>query len=390
MASTTNPTHLSFTPHHSVRHIVLVLYMATINPPALAFRAGPFSRRWLLESAQPAAEPTPEIAPQPGSQASPPICDYLPVYHPPPCSEAMASGDDPSIPSPDGACHFFRLPAELRNYIYEFALAEPDGVYFLIDTETKCRFENGVFCEYVSTNRFGLYPELRPALEEGNVYVCAETGLEVQDGGKAIEANQLQYVCKQMRLETEGTVAKVNDVKFRSGDTAGQFATACAQLLRLSSNHKPLCENFTSITIESPPYGPYWSLSSHRPASLVPAEFRTCDPDSIFHFCQQYPTVKVRIELRGLCGENPRRLLMICWVLNTIRGKDLPWRGLVDATEMVYDDLEVWNLPNLRFVSPEPVVSLEKELEMFHEEYVSGEDLLTWEREVLNYRANGL
>lgn len=40
------------------------------------------------------------------------------------CKDIM----DPSRPSPDGTCHFFQLPAELRNTIYEYTLTGSRGV----------------------------------------------------------------------------------------------------------------------------------------------------------------------------------------------------------------------------------------------------------------------
>lgn len=35
---------------------------------------------------------------------------------------------DPVVPSPEGVCHFFQLPAELRNQIYDYVLSDLSGI----------------------------------------------------------------------------------------------------------------------------------------------------------------------------------------------------------------------------------------------------------------------
>jgi hypothetical protein len=43
-------------------------------------------------------------------------------------TDSFSANMNPSTPSPDGVWHFFRLPAEVRNMVYEFALSEPAGL----------------------------------------------------------------------------------------------------------------------------------------------------------------------------------------------------------------------------------------------------------------------
>jgi hypothetical protein len=83
---------------------------------------------------------------------------------------------DPSIPPSDGRCLFFKLPAELRNEIYEYALTADDGLV--------CRSQD---------NKHFTYHALR-------------------DGGvEDTEFNQIHYVCRQLHTETKGLVLYLNN-----------------------------------------------------------------------------------------------------------------------------------------------------------------------------------
>lgn len=46
---------------------------------------------------------------------------------------------DPSKPPKNGRCIFFALPRELRDYIYKYALYDPDGLHYRHDSHVPTR-----------------------------------------------------------------------------------------------------------------------------------------------------------------------------------------------------------------------------------------------------------
>jgi hypothetical protein len=50
---------------------------------------------------------------------------------------STAPSTDPVIPSANGTCHFLRLPGELRNVIYAYALNEPAGIRYSMKDDGK-------------------------------------------------------------------------------------------------------------------------------------------------------------------------------------------------------------------------------------------------------------
>jgi len=113
---------------------------------------------------------------------------------------------DPNQPSPDGTCHFFRLPAELRNIVYEYTLKNPKGVLCREEPPNNSR----IF-------RFYAVPvmEKRPSKKEREQDWYAaqlEKGLET-----AMEINQLRHVCRQLEEETKNIVVYRNDLVFACG-----------------------------------------------------------------------------------------------------------------------------------------------------------------------------
>ncbi|KAF2495187.1 hypothetical protein BU16DRAFT_539178 [Lophium mytilinum] len=85
---------------------------------------------------------------------------------------------DPSIPQV-GVCHFLRLPQELRDIIYEYAITEPN---------------NRVIC-----------------CQQGNRQVLAiSSPSPIAANPSLSEANQLQFVSKQLRAETLDLTLKFN------------------------------------------------------------------------------------------------------------------------------------------------------------------------------------
>jgi hypothetical protein len=97
---------------------------------------------------------------------------------------------------------FFSLPAELRNMVFEFALFSPSPLVYRYPTP---RHEFGFLCPATST-----------------------TDRNDQD----IELNQLKYVSRQLRTETEDLELKYNDIIFSQDcrDTGGKGIPALQRI----------------------------------------------------------------------------------------------------------------------------------------------------------------
>lgn len=100
---------------------------------------------------------------------------------------------NPCKPPADGSCLFLTLPAELRNRIYELVLTDKDGLYM---RETNGRAK---LC----------FKE--PAIQ--TLKARKKTANKLDD-----EANQLQYVSRQLRAETRRYGLKLNDLYFVTYD----------------------------------------------------------------------------------------------------------------------------------------------------------------------------
>ncbi|KAF2743878.1 hypothetical protein M011DRAFT_471006 [Sporormia fimetaria CBS 119925] len=98
---------------------------------------------------------------------------------------------DPSKPPDDGRCVFLEIPGEIRNHIYDLVLHEPGGLHFMVPSEHDS------------------LPEPAPKLCARHRYRSSLLRYH--------EANQLQYVNKQIRLETKGRGLKVNTMHFHCG-----------------------------------------------------------------------------------------------------------------------------------------------------------------------------
>ena len=96
--------------------------------------------------------------------------------------------------------HFplLQLPRETRDIIYQYALSEPEGLFFRMERTTYEK-EHGLFTAF-STR-------------------------EAANDGDAQEANQLKYVCHQIRAETAGLGVKVNDLTFTVSGRCDHSAT---------------------------------------------------------------------------------------------------------------------------------------------------------------------
>ncbi|ORY15996.1 hypothetical protein BCR34DRAFT_584698 [Clohesyomyces aquaticus] len=94
-------------------------------------------------------------------------------------------------------CHLLRLPRELRDEIWKFALSEPNGLFYRRVDDDKS---------------FKLYTTPTPSTEDEDLDT---------DAAANREANQLKYVCRQLYTETAGLGLKLNDLTFSRYEPRG-------------------------------------------------------------------------------------------------------------------------------------------------------------------------
>ncbi|KAF1840336.1 uncharacterized protein K460DRAFT_437402 [Cucurbitaria berberidis CBS 394.84] len=88
---------------------------------------------------------------------------------------------NPSTPSANGSCYFFRLPGELRNRVYQFSLSEPEGLRY-----------------HQNSDSVGFYRRTETSKNDSH----------------DSEANQLKYVCRRLNQETRGLGIRYNMLYF--------------------------------------------------------------------------------------------------------------------------------------------------------------------------------
>ncbi|KAF1848579.1 uncharacterized protein K460DRAFT_415119 [Cucurbitaria berberidis CBS 394.84] len=180
--------------------------------------------------------------------------------------------NDPSTPSSDGACHFLRLPAELRNAVYSYALSDPAHLV--------CRED-----AHDGPGLFRFYPpavtdKKLPPVGRNDINLALVTK-EVIGGPVTLqEVNQLKYVCRQLKNETK-TIIVGTDLLFERG--AYQFTKFLDVL------PTPLFNHLESVTILE---------NRHSNGSV---SFLHSKPwQTIVDLCRRNPTFTVRMRLPWL------------------------------------------------------------------------------------------
>jgi hypothetical protein len=183
---------------------------------------------------------------------------------------------DPRKSPADGVCVFLKLPGEIRNRIYEFALKEPT-LYVAVPTNA-------------TINDKKLCTKARKCLGPRG-----KSGKRAKTSG-AWEANQLQYVNKQLRDETRGFGLKVNDLHFTTEDAAEPSPLqSCLQFL-------------DQLT-------PYWTrtLSNIVLKRHEPMRYRRQVWASRDEHLRKYIDLENRDKLVDICRINPQ--MTIKWAL---------------------------------------------------------------------------
>jgi hypothetical protein len=87
------------------------------------------------------------------------------------------------------------LPGELRNMIFKLVLSEADGVEFIEDDS-----RNGWLCLYVRDR-------------DTASFITPDTPMHTVKNGRVI-ANQLQFICRQLRQEMKTPGISYNTIAF--------------------------------------------------------------------------------------------------------------------------------------------------------------------------------
>ncbi|KAF2124153.1 hypothetical protein P153DRAFT_361339 [Dothidotthia symphoricarpi CBS 119687] len=165
---------------------------------------------------------------------------------------------DPAIPSPDGKCHFFRLPGELRNMIYAYALSSDHPVRYILDTDNV-----GHLCSFpIPANNW-----------IGNYWLPDSEHNAVREW---IIWNMLKFANRQLYNETHNLTLRYNELFFGCITDLSDFLDVCPA-------------HFHSR------FGIIWiKLGIARsPASAV-IDADPAEVENVFRFCRDNPHVSVR------------------------------------------------------------------------------------------------
>lgn len=197
-------------------------------------------------------------------------------------------------------CHFFRLPGELRNAIYAYVLSKPGGLLFRVSS----RGETQLLLKASAIRRY----RRRPAYE---IAVLPAKGiLDDRMNGTMHEKNQLQYVNREMRLETRGLGVRFNQITFLGCHDFRDFIAMCPHIHKSYLRH---------LTIESSFYG----LCSKR-SEAVNSE-KSAKSNSMhalaFDFCDAFPRVTLHTTVKGWRQTKPAFILEGLMIQMALRGR---------------------------------------------------------------------
>ncbi|KAF2877760.1 hypothetical protein BDV95DRAFT_588794 [Massariosphaeria phaeospora] len=151
---------------------------------------------------------------------------------------------------------FLKLPAELRNMIYEYALTEQVPLFATPHNA------NRVPKLYVAG---GLFPQ--------------PPDIPFEDWARGFEVNQLRYVCRQMHDETRGLALALNNLTFHGRKSGGRTGSRQFEdfLECISSISKNYIHNVT-ILDERTRHPMIYDFCRQHPASRVIIRYATAVP----------------------------------------------------------------------------------------------------------------
>ncbi|KAH7064453.1 hypothetical protein BKA63DRAFT_496785 [Paraphoma chrysanthemicola] len=197
-------------------------------------------------------------------------------------------------------CHFFRLPGELRNVIYAYVLSKPGGLLFRVSShgDTQLLLKASAIRRY----------RPKPAYE---IAVLAAKGmLDERINGTMHENNQLQYVNREMRLETRGVGVRFNQITFLGCHDFRDFTAMCPDIHKSYLRH---------MTIDSSFYG----LCSNRSEALSSATVPKSNSmhSLAFDFCRAFPRVTLHTTVKGWRQTKPAFVLEGLMIQMALHGR---------------------------------------------------------------------
>jgi hypothetical protein len=167
---------------------------------------------------------------------------------------------DPSTSNASEAdlqCHLLNLPGELRNMIYGYALTDPKGLQYRRGNDHLGRFCN----------------------RTANAVTPADGGAPADAGAPHDadhEANQLQYVCHELRYETRGLGFRLNELHFKDYLDASLF---------IRSLPASMCKHIKVMHID---WGYPYTYNRYT------GQTRSSGMLTVMQFCAAYSQVTVR------------------------------------------------------------------------------------------------
>lgn len=173
-------------------------------------------------------------------------------------------------------CYFLRLPGELRNLVYAYALSEPAGLEFRYDSQGIARLYH-----------FGA---AKPSPEISST--ITDEGLEAHGGESEMsDANQLQYISRDIRRETRGIGIRYNRLTFDNLVNFMAFLETCP------STHT---KHIRHITIDRSLY-----TKRSQAESVDHVQKRSKRRSEFFDFCKSNASVTIRNPLKSWRQDDP-------------------------------------------------------------------------------------
>jgi hypothetical protein len=199
---------------------------------------------------------------------------------------ASTSDMNPAFPSSDGTCHLFRLPAELRNIIYEYTLSAPNGVV--------CRATN-----YTGHILYHFYKAKEVEVFMDRQYQRRSEPLQAVK----TELNQLKYTCRQLNAETKLLTTSLNEVIFYNvvpnaiSDRTVDCRNDIWPIVRVSKGVEDFIDYMSIVSnrkLKCPPKVTIIVTNKYSPDNF----FNFCEPATcaaLLKICRQYPELVVKL-----------------------------------------------------------------------------------------------
>jgi hypothetical protein len=194
----------------------------------------------------------------------------------------------------------FRLPRELRDQIYEYALYEPQGIIYRTNEEGSGKLYRRTITR---PRKHFINSLLRPS------------HLTLVEGTHGVENNQIKYVCRRLYYETRTMDLRLNYIILK--DSA--FLNAVKQSVLLFSR----CSVIRRVTIMA------------TPESLL-AEYGQHNLSALMGYCTANPAIAVRFHIPYWSQQNASFVLLGLSYLSILRSDPSLMTQLARSTSVSY------------------------------------------------------